>query len=365
MSLANIGLLSFLSLPWMLKVVWSPFIDRYGKTRTRHYKNWIVVMQGLSVLSIFLCSLLDLNTHLQLSIVGMALSITCAATQDIATDALAVNILSPGERGLGNGVQNAGGYMGGILGGGLLLMLLDEWGWQNSLMVLGTGLLLLLLPIAFYKEQIRVTPHQPSFDGRGLLNFFRQPGMGQWVILLLIYTMGVTISNTMFRPFLVDLGLSLAEIGILYGIVGYSAGIVGSLIGGVAVKALGRQRSLLLFSTAIVVATALFILPTLGMTGQLMLYTAAIGLQLSYSMAYTVLSTIMMDKSRPAMAGFDYTLQVTLVFIGSLLAGGLSGYMVEAIGYRNTFIVSTVISLVTVAFVHWAKRQILLGNSKK
>ncbi len=69
-------------------------------------------------------------------------------------------------------------------------------------------------------------------------------------------------------------------------------------------------------------------------------------------MAYTPLSTIMMDKSRLETAGFDYTLQVTLVFVGSLFVGSLSGFVTEAIGYRGTFMLSTVIGLITVVFIH-------------
>ena len=76
-------------------------------------------------------------------------------------------------------------------------------------------------------------------------------------------------------------------------------------------------------------ATSLFILPTLGLTSSVLLYGAAIALQFSYGMAYTPLSTTMMDRSRAAATGFDYTLQVTLVFWGSIVVGSMSGFIAK------------------------------------
>lgn len=355
MSLETIGLLSLLSLPWTVKVVWAPLVDRYGRTRWGHYKSWILAMQGFAALAIFCCAFLELETHFQMLLLGMGVAITAAATQDIATDALAVNILTPEARGLGNGIQNAGGYIGGILGGGVLLILLDRWGWRNSLLILGAAMLLLLIPIAFYQEPVVVDESTQTSRAKirwgDFLQFFQQPGTQLWIVILLFYTMGVTITNIMFRPFLVDLGLSLSEIGVLYGIVAYSAGLVGSITSGLLVRPLGRKRSLVIFGLMMVVATALHILPTVGITNTFMLYSAAIGLQLAYSMAYTPLSTMMMDRSRAASAGFDYTLQVTLVFVGSILVGSLSGFIVAALGYGGTFAVSVTIGLVTVVLI--------------
>lgn len=351
MSLQGIGLLSFLSLPWTIKVLWAPLVDRYGRSRRGHYKSWILGMQGLAAIAICLCAFLDLTTQLQWMLAGIGLAITFAATQDIATDALAVTILAPSERGFGNGIQNAGGYVGGILGGGLLLLLLDRWGWTNSLLVVGVAMLLLLIPVALYREPRKVGSEALSFRWGKLWQFFQQPGMAAWIVILLLYTMGISITNTMFRPFLVDLGFSLAAIGVLYGVVAYSAGVIGALVGGLLVPSLGRKRSLVIFAAMMALATALFILPALGITNAPMLYGAAIALHLSYSMGYTALSTIMMDKSRYATAGFDYTLQVTLVFIGSLLVGGLSGFVTEAIGYLGTFMMSSAIGVGAIVFI--------------
>ncbi len=350
-SLEAIGLTNFLSLPWTLKVLWAPIVDRYGWTRWGHYKSWILAMQSLLVLTLIFCASLDIKTHALLLVVGMLLVTSFAATQDIATDALAIGLLDPSERGLGNSIQGAGRYLGGILGGGGILILLDHWGWRGSMLTMALSVLLLLIPVLFHRENSASYTPKQNFSWRLLPKFFSRPGMGRWILVLLLYMMGATIANTMFHPLLVDLGLSLAQIGLMNGIVAYSAGIVGAIAGGFLIKPLGRKQCLIVFGVLMAIANAAFILPTLGFTSLPVLYLVSIGFQLAYSMACIPMFTIMMDKSRLGTAGFDYTLQVSIVFVGSLIAGALSGFIAKAIGYQGVFAFSVAIALVSVAVI--------------
>jgi MFS family permease len=246
-SLKLIGLTSLVGLPWTLKVLWSPLIDRYGWTRWGHYKFWIVLMQSLTGIAIVICAFLDPETNFTLLLGGMFIAIVFAATQDIATDALAIELLKPSERGFGNSVQVAGGYLGGILGGGVILILLDSWGWTRSLLAIALGVLLLIFPVLFHRENItrRETEYKLSFSA--LAGFFQQPGMKRWILVLVFYMMGVTIANTMSRPLLVDLGMSMADIGVMNSIVAFGGGFVGSILGGFLLKPLGRKRGLIVF----------------------------------------------------------------------------------------------------------------------
>ncbi|NJR48093.1 MAG: MFS transporter [Hyellaceae cyanobacterium CSU_1_1] len=231
-SLELVGLTSLLSLPWTLKVLWSPLIDRYGWTKWGHYKFWIVLMQSLMGITITLCAFLNFDNNFRLLLAMMLLAITLAATQDIATDALAIGILKPSERGLGNSIQVAGGYLGGIVGGGVILIALDALGWQKSLLLMALGVFLLILPVINYRETKSVSPAEFQLSLSSLTGFFRQSRIPQWILILTVYMMGVTIASTMSRPLLVDLNLSLSDIGLMNGIVSFGAGFIGSFIGG-------------------------------------------------------------------------------------------------------------------------------------
>ena len=135
--LSIIGLLQILKLPWIFKAFWSPAIDRYCQT-IRHYKRMIIVAELVYALLIFIASLFDLQKslptvfHLILALIFLAL---CAsATQDIATDALAIRTSQPQQRGLLNSMQSMGSFGGSLLGSGVLLMVLHSYGWKSVTM---------------------------------------------------------------------------------------------------------------------------------------------------------------------------------------------------------------------------------------
>ncbi len=350
-SLELIGLTSLLSLPWMLKVFWSPLIDRYGWTKWGHYKFWIILMQSLMGLAITICAFISLESNFTLLLAGMLLAITFAATQDIATDALAIELLKPSERGFGNSIQGAGSYLGAMLGGGVILILLDSLGWTRSLLLMALGVLLLIFPVLSHQENITIAKTDYKLSFSALVGFFQQPGIVRWILVLIVYMMGVTIANTMSRPLLVDLGMSLTDIGVMNGLISFGGGMIGSVLGGLLVKPLGRKQGLMIFGILMAVAIALWTLPTLGFTSLPILYVVAFGLHFTYSMACVPMFAISMDNSRPGNAGFDYTLQVTIIFVGSLLAGSFSGFIAQALGYFGAFIISAILCLLGILLV--------------
>ena len=153
---------------------------------------------------------------------------------------------------------------------------------------------------------------------------------------------------TMFRPFPVDLGLSLSEIGLLLGVASYGAGAVGSLVAGLTIAQLGRKRSLVWFSALQGVAIAAYALPTLGLTALPFLYLVAMLAQFINSMAITALFTVMMDKSEIKTAGTDYTVQSSVVYISGIIGAVFSGIIAQAIGYGGVFLTAFGFALLTV-----------------
>mgnify|MGYP001800248711 CR=1 FL=1 len=359
MSVEAIGLTSLLGLPWMLKFLWSPLVDRYSLLRLGHYKSWILVMQGLMIVVLLLCGFLNLTTQFWLLLATMLLVVMFASTQDIAVDALAVGLLTPQERGMGNAIQGGGNYLGAILGGGLLLVLLDSLGWQGGLWVMAGCIAVLMLPVLLHPERraisespIPASEQHPAIAYVSLFtSFCRRSNMGRWLLLLLVYNTGTSMTNTMFRPLLVDIGLSLSQIGWMYGMAAYSAGLLGSLVAGVFIKPLGRVRSLLFSTLLLAGANTLHFLPAWGFTNLTVLYGVSTLFNFVYGMTSVALSTMMMDNTRLKTAGTDYTLQATILFIGSLVAAGISGFLATSIGYSGVFITSGAITLVNAIIV--------------
>ena len=142
----------------------------------------------------------------------------------------------------------------------------------------------------------------------------------------------------MLRPFLVDAGLTMAEIGWLLGTAGFTAGLLGALAGGALVIRLGRVPSLLLFGALQACSVALYSLPAFGLTSQAMLYAVCTLEHFAGGMATAALFTMMMDVCRRESAATDYTLQASVVVLATGVLSALSGFSAEALGYGGHFL---------------------------
>ncbi|ESA33618.1 arabinose efflux permease family protein [Leptolyngbya sp. Heron Island J] len=366
MSLEAIGLLPLVAIAIAFKFLWSPLIDRYSYARWGHYRFWIILFQLLVVAITVVCSLLNLETQLPFILLGLAIMGTCCASQDIATDALAVRLLEPYERGMGNAVQGIGGALGRMIGGGGMLILLNRWGWTNSLLSLAAVMVIALVPVLIYREPHRKISETNTVFGQQnyfkvFIKFVQRPGMGTWLLVLGLYAATHNLSATMFTPLLVDAGLSMADIGSLQGVFGISVSILGTLAAGILIGKLGRKGTLLVAGAISLTGILFYQLPTFGFTQLPVLYSIVSFAFFSLGMVGTTAFTIMMDKSRPEMAGTDYTLQTSLIAIGSVLSAAVSGVLAEAIGYRGVFALSGVLGMVCLAVI--AKKLTLSTHS--
>src|SRR5262245_16928433 len=129
-SLSVIGFTSFLALPWALKFVWAPLVDRYGSR-----KRWLLVLNCLAMALMLLVASRDFAAWvdtLPLFLAVLFVMNLVSATQDIATDGYAVVTLKPEWRGLGNSIQVVGYKLGMVIGSGVLLWLVVRHGWRTS-----------------------------------------------------------------------------------------------------------------------------------------------------------------------------------------------------------------------------------------
>lgn len=334
-SLEGIGLTSLLALPWGLKFLWAPAVDRLGWPRIGRRRSWILPLQGAAILALVLLSGVDPEGGLGLVLAGVFVINLIAATQDIATDGLAVTILSHGERGLGNGIQVAGYRLGMILGGGALLIVYDRLGWSRIFLAMAAILLLTTLPIARYREPPPADDEAPPTSlGREIIGeFFGRPGMLRWLGVLVAFKAGEHLATGMLRPFLIDRGLDLEAIGWLTGTAGFVAGLVGAIAGGALVGPLGRYRALVIFGLMQAAAVAAYALVATGPLSIELLYGVCVAEHFVGGMVTVTLFTLMMDACRPGMAGTEYTIQASVYVLASGVVSALSGYVAAGLGY--------------------------------
>ncbi|MEM6280300.1 MAG: MFS transporter [Verrucomicrobiota bacterium] len=359
LSLERVGLLQTLAFPFLLKFLWAPLVDRFGSKRA-HFTSWIVPLQCLSITAVIGLAMLEPFSALSqtggpLLFALIALTtvfMISAATQDVATDGLAVRIISPEKRGLANGVQVGGYYLGQILGGGLALLLYNQLGWKFSLlaMILPLGLPLVFL-IGFREDRFASPiPKTGALGFRSLKQFFQRPGIWIWIPILISFRAGEQMALAMLNPMLVDLDFSLEKLGLIVGLIGSLASLGGALTGGTLVQRLGRKRSLLFFTSLLTLALLSYLAP--AATGTWGSVVCAVSLvSFAGGAATTALYTAMMDRCRSESSASDFTLQQSICATGPLLAVGLSGVSAAALGYSGHFALSAGITGLVVLFI--------------
>ncbi len=344
-SLPEIGLTWLLALPWALKFLWAPLVDRWYVARFGRRRSWIVPLQVTAVLTMIGLAFVDSATGVRALVIGFLLANLLAATQDVAVDGLAVELLTHEERGVGNGIQVAAYRLGMILSGGVLLIFYERLSWAGTFLAMAAMLALATLPILAYREPT-AAPRPRAGPGirASLAGFCARRGALGWLLFIVAYKAGDAFGAGMLRPFLVDIGLSMADIGWLLGTAGFTSGLIGALLGGALVNVLGRLRALAVFGVFQAVAVASYAIVALGWNAPWIVWTTCVADHLAGGMATAALFTLMMDACRRDHEGSDYTLQASLVVLSTGTVSALSGVAAEALGYTLHFCLGALVS---------------------
>lgn len=367
MSLTLIGASAILALPWGLKFLWAPLIDRFTGSRLGARRGWILPLQGAAIATAlglaFSRDLLD-GTSLILLMSGAVLVMNLlAATQDIATDALAVDVLDDQLRGLGNGVQVAAYRIGMVIGGGVLVAVFDQSGWRTTFAAMAAILAVASIPIALHREAPRaLVASDAKTSALSVASaFLRRPGVGPWLAVIFLWKMGDALMGPMARVMLVDAGATMAEIGTIFGVWGSAFGLVGAMVGGYLAGRIGRVPALVIGGVSHTALIAAWAWPSLvtpdlaALGGRVDVVTALVILEhLTGGMATVALFTAMMDVADRKTGGTDYTVQACVVVGAQFLGSFLSGVSAETLGYAAHFMVAAHVSAMGVAVMVFA-----------
>lgn len=353
-SLESIGLLQLVKLPWILKFFWAPLVDNTSKN-SGHLKRWIVLSEIFYAVIIISIAFLDLDTDFKLIVALMVIAFIASATQDIATDAFAILILKKEERSVGNSMQAAGSFVGALIGTGVLLIAYSFFGWSVFLYMLAAFVLFALIPLWLYKQKHTVEKKEGyRLDFKELGRFFNQKGIPLRILVLVFYYSGFIGVLTMLKPYLVDLGYNIKEIGFMSGIVGTGFATASALLAGVLIKRVGRQRTMMIFATINVLAALYFWIIAASTPTLLQLYIGICFLWSAYGSSTVIIYTTSMDIVRQGAAGTDFTIQIVITHLSSLCIAVLSGKVADAIGYRGLFGIEILLGLTSFIIILYA-----------
>ena len=364
-SLAEIGVSGILMLPWAIKFLWAPVVDQFGSRRLGHYRAWIIFTQSLTLICLIVLAFLPIDQMANAAILwGLFTVLFClnlfCATQDIATDGLAVNILKKGQLHWGNSFQVIGSRLGFLIGGGAVLYAIDLLSWKMTFLLLSLGGFLNSIPVLFYKEplkvQSKITIDSVAKDSillkfqQGLAYLWQNTELKLWFFVLLTYKVADGLSGPIIKPMMIDMGLSLAQIGLNVTIFGAVCALLGALLAGLMIRQFGLQSMFVCFailqSLAIIYYVILaYLFENHILFSQFHLYIANALEEFCSALALVAMLSLIMRYARQHMAGTDFTFHVAIM---SMVSGGLyvvSGGLAEYLGYFQTLLLIFVASL--------------------
>ncbi|ONI91713.1 hypothetical protein ALI22I_07530 [Saccharothrix sp. ALI-22-I] len=256
-SLEQLGAFQALIIVGPAKVLWAPLVDRFGSTRSGHYRSWLLVVQPAMVLAALVLLPLDPVADLGVVFVITIVMWVLMGAQDVATDALAFRLLDSTGRGVANGIQTAAGFVGAALGSGAVLLVYDVAGWTAAVLTLTVATAIPAVQVARLREPRAPRQAPPGFPV--LASLFRQPGVARWALVVLPLTWaGIGGYFALLNPMLVDAGWSVSRIGLVTTVFGGMFAIAGALGAGSVLSRIGRRRALLLFGVGQLAAVPAF-----------------------------------------------------------------------------------------------------------
>jgi MFS transporter (putative signal transducer) len=349
--LDHIGLVSLLVLPWALKFLWAPAVERFRLPDGGRDRSVAVVLIGATVV---------ISTLLVAGAVGpfpvlpvltvLMIAAFATATVDIACDGYAVEALRGTPYGWGNAAQVGGAYLGAAIGGGVFLILVDRVGWTVAVWAMALVIAVLCLPFAIVARASAAAfrPHQPSLKAA-----LKRPEVRQGLLIASLYVVAQKTAMGMFGPYFIDAGYDLAQLGILSGVGSLMLGFFGAVLGGGAVRRFGARVVLVgavTLQSAILALVALSagdtILPAAAVAPVAMVASSAV-----MAFGFVALYGQFMNWSDPRQGGVDFTLFQCADASISMVAGTTAGFVAEHFGFGSFFALASMVSVATLPLI--------------
>lgn len=365
--LTAIGFTGALALPWLLKLLWAPLIDRYGSYKLGRRKSWIIPLQLLQMITILLASMISPDAHLALLLCGIFFMNLFAATQDIAVDGLAVDILETKELGPANAAQVVGYKTGMLISGGLLVWLSAYFGWNGLFKVMAVLTAIPLILTMLYKEDCKNVRYSEHIKIEQIIDkvvtAFRLPGSGWLILFIATYKIGETMIDVMFKPFLLDSGFTAPQIGLWIGTYGMAASLLGSLMGGYFSLRFTVQKTLVIAACVKIIPFALEWYLTMVQPLQINVIGITIAENFFGGMLTTSMFAFMMSRVNKEIGATHYTILASIEVFGKSPGGWASGMIAEGIGYSGLFASGVFLSLIPLAILPKIKMASIENNS--
>lgn len=346
--LGTIGLFALVGLPYTLKFLWAPLMDRFTPSRLGRRRGWLLVWQILLTAALLLLSVSH-PAQAPLALAIAALLVTFfSASQDIVIDAYRRESLADDEQGLGASLYVNGYRIGMLLASGGGLILADHMAFEHVYQLMAAFMLIGVITTLWAPEpaiqqgsprSLREAVIEPFVE------YFQRRDALLILLFILLYKVGDSMATNMTTPFYLDLGFSKTDIGAVVKLFGFAATVTGGLLGGVMIMRIGLYRALFWFGVFQGLSTAGFAvlahigasLPGLASVITFENLTGGMG-----TAAYVAYMAALTNKRFTAT---QYALLTSLMGVPRVLAAAPTGYLAESLGWSGFFIFCALIAI--------------------
>jgi PAT family beta-lactamase induction signal transducer AmpG len=346
--LTIIGMMALVGLPYTLKFLWAPFLDRFTLPFLGRRRGWMLVAQIALIVSIAWLGQSDPGKNPWLLAFAAFLVTFFSASQDIVVDAYRREDLADEELGLGSSLYISGYRLGMLLASGGGLIMADFMDFSMVYLILAACMLpglitTLLTPEPETPAGTPGTMKEAIIDP--LVEYFSRKG-ALWILaFILLYKVGDTMASAMTTPFYLDIGFSKSEIGTVVKLFGFWATIAGGLAGGVMMLRLGINRSLWIFGFLQAASTAGFaLLANVGYS--IPMLSAVIAFEnLSSGMGTAAYAAFMASITNKKFTATQYALLTSLMGVPRVLASAPTGFLAKNFGWETFFIACALVAI--------------------
>jgi len=357
-SLTTIGVMSYVALPYLLKFLWAPLIDRYPLPWLGRRRGWILAMQVALALTIALFALQNPAVALTpISACAVAI-VFFSATQDIAFDAYRTDVSAPSERGLAAAATNLGYRTAAWLASACALVVADHFGWRPAFLILAVVMLLfcgatMLAPTTHNTYQPRSLRESVVAPLKELLG---TPNAVTLIAVVLLFKIGDAFANKLFTPFMMDVGFSKTEIALIVKGLFTASSLAGSVLGGVLMVRMGLLRSMLAFGVLQAVSNLLYCALAVAGRNYPIMAAAVVIEHVAGAMGGIALVALIMALCDVRYSAFQYALLSALALLPRYSLGYPAGWVADHGGWYGYFVVSFALAFPGLIMV-WLNRR--------
>ncbi|HVS27235.1 MAG TPA: MFS transporter [Burkholderiales bacterium] len=345
----TIAWFSWIGVPYLVKFLWSPLMDRFVPPWLGRRRGWMLATQ-LGLFAGIACMGLTSPNDSLLLVGCLALWVAfVSASQDIVVDAYRTDLLAPPERGMGAAVGVLGYRVAILVSGGLALILADHIGWRTAyfLMALLMGVGMLTSLFAPEPQTLAAAPRTlQAAVLEPLKDFFSRKNALLLLLLIILYKFGDALAATLTTAFLIrGVGFTPTDVGVINKGLGLAALLLGALAGGTLLTRMSLYRALMWFGWLQAISNLSFMfLAWAGKSYGWLVF--AVGFEnLASGMGTAAFVALIMSLCNHSFSATQYALLSALATLGRVLFGPLTGELVNLMGWSNFFLATFFASL--------------------